>query len=337
MSDSPYLWMDITMTQALAQDHQWVGIDVSKRTLDVYVRPVEVSFQVANSESGLVELIEMLTAFRATTALIVLEATGGYQTLAARRLMSDGWPTVVVNPRQVRDFARATGRLAKTDKIDAEVLAHFADAIRPEVRAMVSEASQTLQDLVTRRQQLVEMMSAEKARKRSASTVTSDGIDQHIDWLKQRVQDLDTQIEQLITQNDQWQRTREILTSVPGIGAVTTGILVSSLPELGQISAKRLASLCGLAPFNRDSGQMRGKRMISGGRATVRTGLYMAALVATRHNPVIRDYYQRLLERGKPKKVALVACMHKLVVILNAMVEHDTLWQAPACSLPTAA
>lgn len=318
----------------LSQAQQWVGIDVSKRTLDVYVRPLGLSVQVANSDSGLVELQQTLAAYRAETSLIVLEATGGYQALAARTLMAEGWPTVVVNPRQVRDFARATGRMAKTDTIDAEVLAHFADAIRPEVRAMASEASQHLQDLVTRRQQLVEMMSAEKARQRSARVRAGQSIEQHIDWLKQQIQALDTQIEQLIAQSDQWQRTREILTSVPGIGAVTTGILLASLPELGQISAKRLASLCGLAPFNRDSGQMRGKRMISGGRATVRTGLYMAALVATRHNPVIRDYYQRLLQRGKLKKVALVACMHKLVIILNAMVEHDTLWQAPACSLP---
>lgn len=320
----------------LSQAQQWVGIDVSKRTLDVYVRPLGLSVQVANSDSGLVELQQTLAAYRAETSLIVLEATGGYQALAARTLMAEGWPTVVVNPRQVRDFARATGRMAKTDTIDAEVLAHFADAIRPEVRAMASEASQHLQDLVTRRQQLVEMMSAEKARQRSARVRAGQSIEQHIDWLKQQIQALDTQIEQLIAQSDQWQRTREILTSVPGIGAVTTGILLASLPELGQISAKRLASLCGLAPFNRDSGQMRGKRMISGGRATVRTGLYMAALVATRHNPVIRDYYQRLLQRGKLKKVALVACMHKLVIILNAMVEHDTLWQAPACSLPAA-
>lgn len=320
----------------LSQAQQWVGIDVSKRTLDVYVRPLGLSVQVANSDSGLVELQQTLAAYRAETSLIVLEATGGYQALAARTLMAEGWPTVVVNPRQVRDFARATGRMAKTDTIDAEVLAHFADAIRPEVRAMASEASQHLQDLVTRRQQLVEMMSAEKARQRSARVRAGQSIEQHIDWLKQQIQALDTQIEQLIAQSDQWQRTREILTSVPGIGAVTTGILLASRPELGQISAKRLASLCGLAPFNRDSGQMRGKRMISGGRATVRTGLYMAALVATRHNPVIRDYYQRLLQRGKLKKVALVACMHKLVIILNAMVEHDTLWQAPACSLPAA-
>lgn len=318
----------------LSQAQQWVGIDVSKRTLDVYVRPLGLSVQVANSDAGLRELLQALAAFRSETSLVVLEATGGYQALAARTLMAEGWPTVVVNPRQVRDFARATGRMAKTDKIDAEVLAHFADAIRPEVRAMASEANQHLQDLVTRRQQLVEMMSAEKARQRSARVRTGESIEQHIDWLKQQIQDLDTEIEQLIAQSDQWQRTREILTSVPGIGAVTTGILLASLPELGQISAKRLASLCGLAPFNRDSGQMKGKRMISGGRATVRTGLYMAALVATRHNPVIRDYYQRLLQRGKLKKVALVACMHKLVIILNAMVEHDTLWQAPACSLP---
>lgn len=324
------------MSEVLSQEPYWVGIDVSKRTLDVFVRPLGLSLQVANSETGLAELIQTLTAFRATTRLIVLEATGGYQALAARTLMADGWPTVVVNPRQVRDFARATGRLAKTDKIDAEVLAHFADAIRPEVRAMASEASQTLNDLVTRRQQLVEMMSAEKARQRSARATLGDSIEQHIDWLKQQIQDLDTQIEHLIAQNDQWQRTREILTSVPGVGAVTTGILLASLPELGTISAKRLASLCGLAPFNRDSGQMKGKRMIRGGRATVRTGLYMAALVATRHNPVIRECYQNLLNRGKPKKVALVACMHKLVTILNAMVEHDTLWQAPACSLPAA-
>ncbi|WOD38455.1 IS110 family transposase [Nodosilinea sp. E11] len=319
----------------ILEDRQWIGIDVSKRCLDVYIRPLGRTLQVANSELGLVELHQHLDGL--VIGLIVLEATGGYQTLAARTLMEQGYPTVVVNPRQVRDFAKATGRLAKTDKIDAEVLAHFADAIRPEVRAMVSEDGQMLQGLVTRRQQLVEMRSAEKTRQRTAWPTVQANIETHIEWLDEQIKALDADIEALIQQSDQWQRTRDLLTSVPGLGPATIGVLVSQLPELGRLSAKPLASLCGLAPMNRDSGQMRGKRQIVGGRAAVRTALYMATLVATQHNPVIREFYQHLLQRGKPKKVALIASMRKLLTILNAMVAHDTLWQAPACSLPPAA
>jgi transposase len=315
-------------------EQQWIGIDVSKRCLDVYIRPLGRVLQVANSELGLVELRQHLEGL--VLGLIVLEATGGYQTLAARTLMEQGYPTVVVNPRQVRDFAKATGRLAKTDKLDAEVLAHFADAIRPEVRAMAGEDSQWLQALVTRRQQLVEMRSAEKTRQRTARPTVQSGIETHIEWLDEQIKALDADIEALIQQSDQWQRTRDLLTSVPGLGPATIGVLVSQLPELGRLDAKPLASLCGLAPMNRDSGQMRGKRQIVGGRAAVRTALYMATLVATRHNPVIRAFYERLLQRGKPKKVALIAAMHKLLTILNAMVAHDTMWQAPACSLPPA-
>lgn len=289
---------------------------------------------MANSELGLVELHQHLDGL--VIGLIVLEATGGYPTLAARTLMEQGYPTVVVNPRHVRDFAKATGRLAKTDKIDAEVLAHFADAIRPEVRAMASDDSQVLQAWVSRRQQLVEMRSAEKTRQRTARPTVQAGIETHIEWLDEQIAALDAEIEALIQQSDQWQRTRDLLTSVPGLGPATIGVLVSQLPELGRLPAKPLASLCGLAPMNRDSGQMRGKRQIVGGRASVRTALYMATLVATRHNPVIREFYQHLLQRGKPKKVALIAAMRKLLTILNAMVAHDTFWQAPACSLPPA-
>lgn len=316
----------------IPEDQQWIGIDVSKRCLDVYIRPLGRAVQVANSELGLVELHHHLDGL--VIGLIVLEATGGYQALAARTLMEQGYPTVVVNPRQVRDFAKATGRLAKTDKIDAEILAHFADAIRPEVRVMASEDGQVLQALVTRRQQLVEMRSAEKTRQRTARPTVQAGIETHIEWLDEQIAALDAEIEALIQQSDQWQRTRDLLTSVPGLGPATIGVLVSQLPELGRLPAKPLASLCGLAPMNRDSGQMRGKRQIVGGRASVRTALYMATLVATRHNPVIREFYQHLLQRGKPKKVALIAAMRKLLTILNAMVAHDTMWQAPACSLP---
>lgn len=178
------------------------------------------------------------------------------------------------------------------------------------------------------------MMSAEKTRQNQVSDSMRQDIERHLDWLKQRLQELEVEIEQVMEANQQWQRTQEILVSVPGLGPATTAVLIAELPELGQLKSKRLSSLCGLAPFNRDSGQMRGKRMIRGGRASVRTAFYMATMVATRHNLVIRDFYQRLLQRGKAKKVALIACMHKLLMILNAMVKHDTVWQAPACSLP---
>jgi transposase len=322
----------MSMTTLLLQVLQWVGIDVSKRTLDVHIRPQGMSFQVSNDESGITELLKQLEGF--SIGLIVLEATGGFQTLAARLLLQSGLPTVVVNPRQVRDFAKATGRLAKTDKIDAQVLAHFADVIRPDVRQMKTEEGQVLQELVTRRRQLVEMMTAEKSRRRTVSDSMAREIDLHLDWLKQRLKELNAEIDQQIEQQAQWQRTRAILTSVPGLGPVTAGVLMAELPELGALESKRLSSLCGIAPFNRDSGQMRGKRMIGGGRASVRTALYMATLVATRYNPVIRDFYQRLLNRGKAKKVALIACAHKLLIILNAMVKRDRLWQSPACPLP---
>jgi transposase len=266
----------MSMTTLLLQVLQWVGIDVSKRTLDVHIRPQGMSFQVSNDESGITELLKQLEGF--SIGLIVLEATGGFQTLAARLLLQSGLPTVVVNPRQVRDFAKATGRLAKTDKIDAQVLAHFADVIRPDVRQMKTEEGQVLQELVTRRRQLVEMMTAEKSRRRTVSDSMAREIDLHLDWLKQRLKELNAEIDQQIEQQAQWQRTRAILTSVPGLGPVTAGVLMAELPELGALESKRLSSLCGIAPFNRDSGQMRGKRMIGGGRASVRTALYMATL-----------------------------------------------------------
>lgn len=314
-------------------EQQWVGIDVSKRRLDVYVRPLGRRFSVDNSEVGFVDLIRRLQ--ECSIALIVVEATGGLQMQMSRTLTNAEFPVAVVNPRQVRDFARALGRLAKTDTIDAEVLAHFAEAVRPAVRMMASDVAQRLNELVSRRRQLVEMMSAEKNRQHQVSDAMNQDIEHHVEWLKQRVHQLDEDIEQLMESDEQWQRRQEILVSVPGIGPTTTAVLIAELPELGQLESKRLSSLCGLAPFNRDSGQMRGKRMIRGGRASVRTALYMATMVASRHNPVIRDFYQRLLHRGKAKKVALIACMHKMLIILNAMVKHDTVWTAPACPLPS--
>lgn len=321
----------VNVMNSINLEQQWVGIDVSKRTLDVYGRPLGIRFQVDNSDTGCVNLLERLQ--ERSIALIVIEATGGLQMRVRRVLTGAGFPVSVVNPRQVRDFARAIGRLAKTDIIDAEVLAHFAEAVRPAVRMMATDAAQRLHELVSRRRQLVEMMSAEKNRQHQVSDSMSQDIEHHLEWLKQRVQKLDEAIEQLMSTHEQWQRTQEILVSVPGLGPPTAAVLIAELPELGQLDSKRLSSLCGVAPFNRDSGQMRGKRMIRGGRASVRTALYMATIVASRYNPAIRDFYQRLLQRGKAKKVALIACIHKLLIILNAMVKHGTVWQAPACPL----
>jgi len=305
----------------------WIGIDVSKDCLDVALRPQGEVFQVANSEHGITRLVQRLLA--GPPALMVMEATGGMEVLAAAMLSGAGLAVAVVNPRQVRDFAKATGQLAKSDKIDALVLAHFAEAIRPQVRAMADEQSRALNGLVTRRQQLVEMLTAERNRLGSMQGKARQDIQVHIEWLQKRLQDLDGDLEQMIRKTPVWQERMNLLRSVPGIGKVVSSVLLVGLPELGQLSARALSALVGVAPLNRDSGKMRGKRSIWGGRARVRAALYMAALVASRYNPVIKAFYKRLLSKGKAKKVALTACMHKLVVILNAMVKTGTAWQSP--------
>lgn len=307
---------------------QWVGIDVSKATLDVHLEPSGKQWSSANQETGIAELIDKLR--QETIALVVLEATGGMEQAVTQALSQAGIAVVVTNPRRVRDFAKAIGKLAKTDRIDAQVLARYGQAVRPEVRALATEAAQELQALVTRRQQLVEMISAERNRKSAARTPRAKAqIDRHIEWLSEEVKSLDEQIQAQLNQSQQWQNQQQILQSVPGVGKVTASTLIALLPELGQLSRQQIAALVGVAPINCDSGKMRGKRFVMGGRAAVRSVLFMAALVATVHNPVISAFYQRLLAQGKAKKVALVACMRKLLVLLNAMLKHNRPWTPP--------
>ena len=315
------------------QVEQWVGIDVSKAHLDVFVHPQDQEWRSDNSESGIAEIVQTLAAVE--VALVVLEATGGLEQAVTAALTQAGIAVVVSNPRRVRDFAKALGKLAKTDRIDAQVLARYGEAVRPEVRALASETAQELQALVLRRQQLVEMVSAERNRKSSARSGRSKAqIDRHIQWLQEEVKSLDEQIQAQMNQSQPWQQQQAILQSVPGVGGVTSSTLIALLPELGKLTRQQIAALVGVAPFNCDSGKSRGKRFVMGGRSSVRSVLYMAALVATRFNPVIRTFYQHLLAQGKVKKLALVACMRKLLVILNAMLKQNQLWQPPSPQTP---
>jgi transposase len=297
-------------------EEQWVGIDVCQKYLDVYVRPLGNLFQVTNNEVGISKLVQTLTEIK--PKLIVLEATGGMEIDAAVKLAEVGLSVAVINPRQARDFAKATGKLAKTDAIDARVLAHFADAIRPEVRQMSDEFSRQLEDLVARRRQLSDMITAEKNRRRGKTNSVQLDINEHIEWLEKRLKEIESQIHTAIAVDENWKQKMKLLTSVPGVGEVVAITLISSLPELGQLSHKSISYLVGVAPLNKDSGKFRGKRKIWGGRAKIRCVLYMATLVAVRFNPIIKAFYERLLQKGKLKKVAITACMHKLLIFLNA-------------------
>jgi transposase len=303
----------------------YVGIDVSKTTLDVALRPAGAHWRSPNEEAGINEVVGRLQAAR--PRLIVLEATGGLARLVVSALALARLPVAVVNPRQVRDFAKATGQLAKTDALDAAVLAHFAQAIQPPVRALPDAQSQTLAALVERRRQLVGMLTAEKNRHQQALQAVRPQVQAHIAWLEQALKDLDRELDQLLHASPLWREREQLLRSVPGIGPVVARTLIAELPELGQGSAKHLATLVGVAPLNRDSGAWRGTRAIWGGRRHVRAALYMATLVAVRHNPVLCAFYKRLVAAGKPKKLALTACMHKLLTILHALVQHHTPWQ----------
>jgi transposase len=305
--------------------NQYVGIDVCKKYLDVYIRPKGEFFRIENDLIGVTQIQNKLAKLK--IECIVLEATGGMEQLVARTLAQQGLPVVITNPRQVKNFARASGKLAKTDKIDAQILAHFAQAMEPEIRPMASDAEQELKELVSRRRQIVEMITAERARLHSSKGKVQAGVEEHIEWLKQKQQELEAAIGEATSQQQEWQAQIQRLSSVPGIGLVVARTLVADLPELGKLTHKQIASLVGLAPFNRDSGTCRGKRMISGGRAAVRSTLYMSALVGIRHNPVIREFYEKLIQRGKLKKVALVACMHKLLTIINAMIRSGCNWR----------
>jgi len=288
----------------------FVGIDVSKDRLDVHVRPSGDAFAVMHDGEGITALVERLGELR--PELIVLEATGGLQTRVAATLAAARLPTAVVNPRQVRDFARATGRLAKTDALDAEAIARFAEAVKPEPRPLSDEDGQALQALVARRRQLVEMRVAEKNRRQQVKAQLRKRLDDHIEWLAQAIAELDMDIDDHIKGSPVWRAKEDLLVSVPGIGNTTARALIADLPELGTLSRRRIAALVGLAPFNRDSGRMRGKRSISGGRASVRNALFMATIASVRFNPAIRTTFQRLVAAGKPKMTAIVACMRKL-------------------------
>lgn len=305
----------------------FVGIDVSKAQLDVAVRP-DGRFAVSNDEAGIAQVIERLSA--EPPALVVVEATGGFEMPLAGALAAASVPVVVVNPRQVRDFAKAAGKLAKTDTLDAQTLAHFAEVMRPELRPLPDEQTQTLAAILARRRQLVEMLTAEKNRLGSAPKPVRKSLRTHIAWLERELSYTDSDLAQAIRESPVWREKDDLLRSTPGVGPVLTTTLLADLPELGTLTGKQIAALVGVAPLNRDSGTLRGKRTVWGGRASIRAALYMAALVASRFNPVIRAFYQRLCAAGKTKKVALTACMRKLLVILNAMLKHRTPWRAQA-------
>ena len=309
----------------------FVGIDVSKHSLDVVIRPTGESLTTVNEEAGIQELVARMLALR--PRLIVLEATGGYERHLAVALGLASLPVAVVNPRQVRDFAKATGRLAKTDQVDAAGIAHFAEALKPEPRGVPDAQARELEALVTRRRQIVDMITAEKNRLASAPRSVKTRIHEHVNWLEGQLRDIEGDLDAAIEQSPVWRAKEDLLTSTPGIGPCTARILIAQLPELGQLGAREIAALVGVAPFARDSGTYRGQRRIFGGRAGVRAGLYIATLSAVRWNPVIRAHYQQLCARGKLFKVAMVACMRKLLTILNAMLRNNQHWnQKPAVS-----
>jgi transposase len=318
----------------------FVGIDVAKAELVVSILPTAERFTVENTERGVRTLVERLRGL--TPTLIVLEATGGYELLGVAALAAAALPVVVVNPRQVRDFAKATGQLAKTDRIDADILARFADVVRPSVRAIPTEEVQELDALLTRRRQLLEMLQAERNRTGQVfgkgKRVVKKSLQNHISYLERELRMTDTDLSAMIKASPVWRERDELLQSVPGVGPVLSRTLLADLPELGQLSRRAIAKLVGVAPLSRDSGTMRGRRFVQGGRATVRGVLYMAALVATKRNAVIRAFYLRLVAAGKPKKLALVACMRKLLTILNVMVRTAQPWaiQPAAEALTTA-
>jgi len=304
----------------------FIGIDVAKDRLDVHVRPAGEAFGVAREAKGLAELVERLRSL--TPALIVLEATGGFERTVAAALAAAKLPLVVVNPRQIRDFARAIGRLAKTDAIDAAVIAQFAEAIRPEPRPILDAEAQALDDMVSRRRQLIEMIVAETNRKKATTNKRiAREIDRHLLYLQKRLTGLDGDIDTAIRSSPVWREKEELLVSVPGVAQKTARTLIAELPELGSLTRRRIASLVGVAPMNRDSGTMRGKRRITGGRATVRSALYMAAITAARCNPTLSSAYQRLRHAGKPPKLALIAILRRLLIILNAILRDKTPWR----------
>lgn len=305
---------------------RFIGIDVAKRQLEVAERPTEARWTVTNDVAGIAGLVERLRTAEAVE-LIVVEATGGYEIALVAALSTAGLPVVVVNPRQVRDFARALGKLAKTDEIDAGVLAQFGEAVRPEPRGLPDELTQELQGWLARRRQLLEMVGAEEQRLAVAARGIRPQIQRHVEWLRRELRDVDAALQEAVRHSPLWREHENLLRTTPGVGPVLATTLLADLPELGRLNRRQIAALVGVAPLNWDSGQQRGTRHIWGGRGPVRTALYMATLSAVRCNPVIRTFFERLSAAGKPRKVALVACMRKLLTILNAMMHRRVGWQ----------
>jgi transposase len=307
----------------------FVGIDVSKKTLDVAVRPSKEQWSESNDEAGVRSLCERMQAMK--PQMIVLEATGGLELPIASALAVAGLPVAVVNPRQVRQFAGALNRLVKTDAVDAQVIAHFAEAVKPEARPIPDAAAQRLSELLSRRRQVVEMIAAEKNRLAVATTKpVRQRITYHLHFLKEELKSIDQELDEQIRASPIWRDKADLLRSVPGVGPAVSRMLIGELPELGKLSGKKIAALVGVAPFNRDSGTMRGQRHIWGGRRHVRSMLYMAAVTAARCNPVLKPFYKGLRAAGKPTRVALTACMRRLLVILNAMVRDNRAWSPEA-------
>jgi transposase len=305
----------------------FVGIDVAKAQLDLCLRPAGTQWTEPNTDAGITAVVERLQALQ--PELIVLEATGGYERLLVAALTQASLQVAVVNPRQVRDFAKATGQLAKTDRLDAQVLAHFAAAVHPTPRPLPDEQTQELEAILERRRQLIGMRTAEKNRLQQAPTAVRARVKAHITWLDGELETIDHELDGMIRSSPVWREQEDLLRSVPGIGPVVALTLLVDLPELARLDRRQLAALVGVAPLNRDSGRLRGKRTIWGGRREVRSILYMATLTAIRYNPVIRTFYDRLCAAGKAKKTALTACMRKLLTILHAILVHGTPWRAP--------
>ena len=307
-----------------AQVKCFIGIDVSKAQLDVYIHPTAERYCVKQTEEALVAMGENLQSLN--PVLVVLEASGGFECSVAGVLATMNLPVVVVNPRQVRDFARATGTLAKTDLIDAQILARFAEAIKPEVRPIPDDCVQKLSSIAKRRRQIVEMLTMEKNRLSQASGMVATSINDHIVWLTQCLNTIDKDLRISLRESPVWREKEELLRSVPGVGPVLTASVIAYLPELGRLNRKQIAALVGVAPLNRDSGTFKGKRSVWGGRGHLRTILYMGTISAVRFNPTIKIFYERLRQAGKPPKVAITACMRKLLTILNAMFKHNVSW-----------
>jgi transposase len=303
----------------------YVGVDVSKDTLDVAAHPRQQTKSFRNNDVGINEAVPYLK--KLAPVLVIMEATGGLEMSMAAALSAAEIPVAVINPRQVRDYARSMGKLAKTDTIDAQVMANFAAAVHPEPRPLSDGQTQELKDILTRRSQLNEMITAEKNRLFRSRGPVSNHIKAHIAWLEQELNDMNSRLNRAIQESPIWRKKGDLLQSVPGVGPILSSTLLAELPELGSLNRKQIAALAGVAPLNRDSGKFRGKRTVWGGRAKVRAVLYMSTLVATRRNIVIRCFYERLLKAGKAKKAAITACMRKLLTILNAMMKHGTPWR----------